>query len=400
MRLGNIQFNRLEFAGSLGDLGTLLPLALGMIMVNGLNPAGVFWAVGLFYILAGSYYRTPIAVQPMKVVAAFAIAHASSKQEIQIAAMLMAVVMLTFGSTNLINWVREVVPKAVIRGVQVCTGLVLATKGVSFIMGTTSFQKMLGFAEPYLGLQSIGPLPIGIFLGIIFALLTFRFINSRKYPAGLLLVCGGLLAGLLFGGWRLLSGIDLGLHGPELFPYGWPDFSVIGGVFLTMILPQTPMTVGNAVIAYSDLSSNYFPEEGPRATPKALCISMGLANILALIFGGMPMCHGAGGLAAHYRFGARTAGSNYFIGGLFILLALLLGTSAVGAIRLMPFSVLGVLLIFSGLELCMNVLDITERKGMFVIFLMIAATLASNLAVAFILGLIVARTLRNPKLAI
>lgn len=400
MGLGTVRFDRMELAGSLGDLGTLLPLALGMIMINGLNPAGVFWAVGLFYILAGTYYRTPIAVQPMKVVAAFAIAHASSKQEIQVAAMLMALVMFTFGATNLIDWIRRVVPTAVIRGVQVCTGLILAAKGVSFITGTSGFQKILGSGEPYLSLQTIGPLPIGIILGIVFAFLTFRFINNRKYPAGLILILSGLFVGLVLGGWKLLSGISFGLHAPEFFPYGWPDLSVIGGVFLTMVLPQSPMTIGNAVIAYSDLSANYFPESARRATPKALCLSMGMANVLALLFGGMPMCHGAGGLAAHFRFGARTAGSNYIIGGLFVLLALLLGTSAAEAVRLLPFSVLGVLLVFSGLELCLNLMDITERKGMFVIFFMVAATLAANLAVAFIAGLFVARILRNPNLTV
>ncbi len=400
MHFGSVRFDRMEIAGSLGDLGTLLPLALGMIMVNGLSPAGVFWAVGLFYILAGTYYRTPIAVQPMKVVAAFAIAHASSRQEIQIAAMLMAIVMFIFGATNLIDWVRRVVPKAVVRGVQVCTGLILATKGISFIVGTSSFQKMLQNSEPYLAVQSLGPLPIGIILGVLFAILTFRFINSRKYPAGLLLILGGLFIGLLLGGWKLLSGITFGLHAPELFPYGWPDLSVIGGVFLTMVLPQTPMTIGNAVIAYSDLSASYFPENGRLATPRALCLSMGMANVLALFLGGMPMCHGAGGLAAHFRFGARTAGSNYIIGGMFVLLALLLGTSSTEVVRLLPFSVLGVLLVFSGLELCLNIMDLNERKGMFVVFFMVAATLASNLAVAFIVGLFVARTLRRQSLAV
>ncbi len=400
MHLGSIRFDRMEIAGSLGDLGTLLPLALGMIMINGLSPAGVFWSAGLFYILAGTYFRTPIAVQPMKVVAAFAIAHASSRQEIQIAAMLMAVVMFLFGATNLIDWVRRVVPKAVVRGVQVCTGLILATKGVSFIVGTSSFQKMLHTAEPYLAVQSLGPLPIGIILGILFALLTFRFINSRKYPAGLLLILGGLFVGLLLGGWKMLSGINFGLHAPDLFPYGWPDFSVIGGVFLTMVLPQAPMTIGNAVIAYSDLSASYFPESARTATPKALCMSMGMANVLSLFLGGMPMCHGAGGLAAHFRFGARTAGSNYIIGGMFVLLALLLGTSSTEVVRLLPFSVLGVLLVFSGLELCLSIMDLNERKGMFVVFFMVAATMASNLAVAFIVGLFVARTLRKPSLAV
>jgi len=70
------RFNRTEFAGSLGDLGTLLPLSMGMIMINGISPSGLFLSIGLFYIISGMYYGITVSVQPMKIIGAYAVATA------------------------------------------------------------------------------------------------------------------------------------------------------------------------------------------------------------------------------------------------------------------------------------------------------------------------------------
>ena len=93
-------FNRLEFAGSLGDLGTLLPLAIGMIMVNGLDPSGLFLSVGLFYIFTGIYFGITTPVQPMKVIGAYAIATAMTPHQIMASGILMGACLLFIGATG------------------------------------------------------------------------------------------------------------------------------------------------------------------------------------------------------------------------------------------------------------------------------------------------------------
>jgi SulP family sulfate permease len=127
---------------------------------------------------------------------------------------------------------------------------------------------------------------------------------------------------------------------------------------------------------------------------------MSLANFLSFLLGGMPMCHGAGGLASRYRFGARTAGSNLIIGGLFILLSLLLGRHILSLVYLIPMSALGVLLLFAGSQLAMTILDMKERKDLFVPLLILGITLASNLAVGFLAGIVLAYVLRSGRLSV
>ena len=112
------KFSRLEFAGSLGDLGTLLPLGIGMIMINGLNPGGVFFAVGIFYIFSGLYYGITVPVQPMKVIGAYAIAMGLSASQVVASGALIGLFLLIIGGTGAVTFIGKYTPKAVIRGVQ------------------------------------------------------------------------------------------------------------------------------------------------------------------------------------------------------------------------------------------------------------------------------------------
>ena len=160
------------------------------------------------------------------------------------------------------------------------------------------------------------------------------------------------------------------------------------------------MTLGNAIIAYADLSKTYFGDDSRRVTYRAACFSMALANFFSFAIGGMPLCHGAGGLAAHYRFGARTAGSNLMIGAIFVLLALLLGRGSLAVIHLLPLSILGTLLFFAGGQLAMTIADLTERKDLFVCLAILGITLASNLAAGFLTGVIIAGLLKIESLRV
>jgi SulP family sulfate permease len=160
------------------------------------------------------------------------------------------------------------------------------------------------------------------------------------------------------------------------------------------------MTIGNAIIANTDLAHEYFAERARRVTNRSVSISQGLANLGSFLLGGMPMCHGAGGLAAHYRFGARTAGSNLYVGGTVLVLALTLGESIVGVLRFLPLSILGVLLTFAGLQLALMIQDLRDRKDLFVAIFMLGLTLAFNLAVAFVVGIIVAYAVKSPRIGL
>ena len=394
------KFNRLEFAGSLGDLGTLLPLAIGMIMLCGLHPSGLFFAVGLSYLFAGFYYGIPVPIQPMKVIAAYAVAMGLSASQVLASGALMGLFLLVIGGTGAVTLIGKYTPKSVIRGVQFSTGTLLVVQGVKFILGTSSFQILQGAAEPYLRLQTLGPVPFGIVIGIVAVILTLLFLDSKRLPAGLLVVSGGLVVGLIFGTHEGFDQFRLGLHFPPIFPYGMTTWVDLSFALLVLVLPQIPMTLGNAVIANADLSREYFGKDSERVTHRALCISQALANFLSFIVGGMPLCHGAGGLAAQYRFGARTAGANIMIGSIFLILALFLGKHSLTLIYLLPLSVLGVLLIFAGAQLALTIIDLREKEELFVALAMLGITLATNLAAGFIVGFSLAYALKSDKLSI
>ncbi len=396
----HFKISRMEFAGSLGDLGTLLPLSVGMILINNLSPSGIFLGVGLFYILSGIYFKVTTPVEPMKVISAYAIATGISASQIQASCLWVFILLIIIGSTGLINVIRRYVPKSVIRGVQLSTGLLLLSQGVRLMLGTSSFQIIQNAAEPSLMIQHFGFLPVGLVLGPILGLLALFLLDNKRLPAAIVIIGFGILVGLVLGNHEGWNHLEIGFNPPLLLPYGLPTVNDFSFALLILILPQIPMTIGNAVVANVDLASQYFPKECNRVTGKALCISMAIANLGSFLIGGMPMCHGAGGLASRYRFGARTAGSNLIIGGFFLMIALLFGDQLLPIINILPFSVLGVLLVFAGIQLALTVIDIQTRKELFVVVLIVGITLASNLAAGFLTGIAAAGILRWHRLSV
>jgi len=396
-----LRFDRHELAGSLGDLGTLLPLAIGLIQINGLDATAVLLMVGLYFLASGAYFGITMPVQPMKVVSAYAIAAALEPTVITTSGFLLGVLLMALALTSAIDAIGTLVPKPVIRGVQLSTGVLLLSKGVHFIVGDSEFQTARGAAEPFLDVQSIGPVPIGVVLGAVAFTLIFLLLRNKVAPAALVVVIGGLATGLALGGLRALSGLSLGINLPTFLPYGTPTSAEVVVALTVLALPQVPMTIGNAVLAQADLTKEYFGEAGARrSTPRALTLSMGLANLASALVGGMPMCHGAGGLAAHYQFGARTAGSNIIIGTIFVAVAITLGSGASHLLGLLPLSVLGALLAYAGVQLALVILDVTERRDLFVVVMLLGISLATNLAVGFVVGIILAYALRHPRVEV
>ncbi len=393
-------FNRMEFAGSLGDLGTILPLAIGMIMVNGLDSSGIFLSVGLFYIFTGIYFGITTPVQPMKVIGAYAIATAMTPHQIMASGILMGVCLLFIGATGAITLIEKYIPKATVRGVQLSTGTLLMAEGVKFMVGKTKLQLLHQMAEPYLIVQHVGPVSAGLIIGVVGSLLTLLLLENKKIPAGLVIVCFGIFIGLVIGTREGVGELGPGFYLPAILPLGFPEGADFTFALLALVIPQMPMTLGNAVIADMDLSINYFGDAARRVTGRALCISMALGNFLSAMLGGMPLCHGAGGLAAHYRFGARSAGSNLIIGGIFIVFTLTFGNQVLVLLKLIPMAILGVLLLFAGSQLALTILDVKERKEMFVVVTILGITLASNLAAGFMAGIVLAYLLRSEKLTV
>ncbi|WP_419785030.1 putative sulfate/molybdate transporter [Pseudodesulfovibrio sp.] len=394
-----IRLNRYELAGSLGDLGVLLPMAAGLIMVNGMAPQRLFLGVGLFYIAAGLYFRTTVPVQPMKVISSMAIAMALPKEQIFVAGLLMGVMLLIIGLTGTMARLARYIPRPVVRGVQLSTGLLLMAQGARFAMGTSSFQIANHAAEPFLAVQTLGPVPLNWLLAAVAFVATFFLLDSRKVPAALVVVAFGVATGIILsngGGEPFEEASAL----PAFLPEGLPSLATFSTALFVLALPQLPMTLGNAVVANADLAQELFGKDAVKTTNRSLCLSMGLANIGSFLIGGMPMCHGAGGLATHYRFGARSSGSNLFIGVVFAGLALLLGEQSGVIARMIPMSVLGVLLFFGGGQLALTVQDMKERSDLFVCLSIAAVTLASNLALGYVVGAAIHWALKSGRVQV
>ena len=399
MEIRGFKFNRLEFAGSLGDLGVLLPLAVGLIAITGLNATVVLTSVGLLYIATGLYYRLPVPVQPLKVVAAVTIAAAIGKTKIT--PEVMGATGITFGAlllilawTGLLKKLETLFTKPVIRGIQVGLGLLLAIGGIKYIA-----EPRLFLSAPEGHAIALWGVPVNLIIGIIAATAALFLLSSVRFPAALVLVVGGIIIGLLFGVWRNAP-FSIGPEPAKIVVPAAKDF--ITALFV-LVIPQFPLSLGNAIIGMSDTACTLFGKNDltKRSSSRSFATSMGIANIAVGIFAGMPMCHGAGGLAAHYRFGARTGGSNLMIGAVFVILGLVFGRVSLALLTIIPYGVLGALLLYAGLELTGTIKDVTDPKDLFVVFLIIGIALATtNMAIAFFVGIIVEALMKRGKVII
>ncbi len=384
MNIGSCRFDRVEFAGSLGDLGTLIPLSIALITITHLSFSTIFLLVGLFYLVTGLYYRLPIPVQPLKVVSAIAIAFPDkiTLPVMSAAGLLFAAILILLAVTGIIDRLARFFTRPIVRGIQLGLGFILIMKGIVFIRRPELFPRAMTVSPALAGVS------VNLLIGLAAVILVLFLLSNRRFPAALVLVAAGLIIGLPFGS---LQGMRPGL-GPTpitlLHPRGG-DF--LAALFL-LVIPQIPLTIGNAIIGTADTAKTLFGagEKTRKVSNRSLSLSMGLANIPVGLLGGMPMCHGAGGLAAHYRFGARTGGANIMIGLLFLVIALLLGRPGIVLLSSIPNAVLGVLLLFAGLELALLVRDLRERQDLFIAFLIAGIGLATtNMSIAFAAGILV-----------
>lgn len=360
------RFDRMEWAGAFGDLGTLIPFVVAYISVLRLDPFGVLFAFGISMAIAGAYYRTPFPVQPMKAVGAVAATQAAQTAVITPAAVYSAglvtgIIWLLLGLTGTASRVAKLVSRPVVIGIVLGLGMGFMLEGVK-MMATDGVVAALGLGG------------------------TLLLLTNRSIPAMfLLLVFGAVYA--LFRNPELasaLSGVALEFRLPRfaLADITWHDF-VIGAVFLA--LPQLPLTLGNAVIAIREENNRLFPDRP--VSEKGVATSTGLLNLFGATVGGVPMCHGAGGMAGHVAFGARTGGALIILGTTLLLLALFFSNSVIALFKVFPPAVLGVILFLTGSQLALGSCDFSKNKGERFVTLVTAGLAIWNVGIAFLAGM-------------
>ncbi|MBI2329635.1 MAG: hypothetical protein HYU85_08425 [Chloroflexi bacterium] len=362
MRLRDFEFNLHELAGSMGDFGTLLPLAIGYFVVNGLSPAGLLVMMGLANIVTGVVYRLPMPIEPKKVLAVVAISQRWSPSLIYAAGFGSGLIWLVLAFTGLIQKIAAITPGSVVRGIQVALGILLAIEG--FKMVST-----------------------GWILGAVSIIIVILLRKSRYAPAAILL----MVLGIAIVGFRgeLSGAIKLGFTLPPLTIFSLPE--IWQGLVLAGFA-QVALTATNAVIATSALIKEYWPDKP--VPEKKLALNMGIMNVVVPFFGGMPMCHGAGGLAGQYYFGARTGGTNIIEGVIEISLGLFLASSIARLFSLFPQSIIGAMLLLVGIELTKFMRNIRLRETP-ILALTVGVSLLANMALGFIVAVGVYHILRK-----
>lgn len=359
------RFDRMELAGAFGDLGTLIPFVVAYIGVLKMDPFGILLSFGIAMLVCGFVYRTPIPVQPMK--AAGAIATTQAAQTITItpamvhgASLVTGLIWLALGLTGTAHRVANLVKRPIVIGIVLGLGFGFMIEGA----------KMM--AQNW-------------WIGGAALLVTCVLLTNRAVPAMFLLLGFGAAYGLIADPALLeaLRNVRIEPRLPSFALGGLTlDDLLIGTLFLA--LPQVPLTLGNAVIAITEENNRLFPQrpvsEGRIAT------STGLMNVLGAGLGGVPMCHGAGGMAGHVRFGARTGGALIMLGAVLLVIAVFLSGSLEILLRLFPPSILGVILFLTGAQLALGSCDISKHKGERFVTLATAALAVWNVGIAFIVG--------------
>jgi MFS superfamily sulfate permease-like transporter len=370
-RLGKNKYDYIELAGAFGDLGTFIPFVVGYIVVMKIDPLGILFMFGLSELLVGLYYKTPVPVQPMKAIGGAAIASGGAISAGMVCgAGLFTGIFWTFaGASKTVNVATKLAAKPITRGIVLGLGLLFVTQGLKMMLET-----------PWLAA-----------IGLV---VTYFLLSKPKFPAMFaLLIIGGAAAVILdpeLAG--KVASMRPAFRMPEfsLAHMTWQDF--LKGIYI-LAIPQIPLTIGNAVIAVRAENNELFPDRP--ISDRMVSVSQGLINLLSAPFGGIPMCHGAGGMAGHVRFGARTGGSLVMLGAIMLALALFFSQSIGILFEAFPKAVLGVILFFAGTELAITTRDIGGKKEDVYVMLVVAGVAMWNMGAAFLAGIILYQLLQR-----
>jgi predicted benzoate:H+ symporter BenE len=363
MRLWGNDYNKMEFAGAFGDLGTLIPFVVGYITLNKMDPLGILVAFGVFKIFVGLYFRTPVPIQPMKAIGGMAIAHAGSITPGMIwgSGIFTGLFWLLMGLTGAITWIEKITTKPVVRGIMLGLGLSFVVEGLNMMKGA-----------PWIALGGV--------------IITLLLLNSKRFPAMLCLLAYGIAVAFIQKPELIeeLSNLSIRFRLPEL-TFGRISWKELLSGFVILGLPQAPLTLGNAIIGTVAENNQYFPDR--KVTAKTISLDHGFMNLISAWIGGIPLCHGAGGMAGHIRFGARTGGALVILGLIVLLTGLFLSDSVALLFQVFPRPILGVILFFAGVELALVVRDIKMKTQNLFVLLVTAGTAMWNMGVAYLAGL-------------
>jgi hypothetical protein len=330
-----------------------------------LDAFGVLFSFGLAMVICGLVYRTPFPVQPMKAIGAVATTQAAqtftvTAGAVYAASLVSGAIWLLLGLTGTAQKVASLIGRPVVVGIILGLGFGFMLNGVKMMADNW-----------WIG---------GIALGG-----TLLLLSNRRMPAMFLLLIFGGAAGIIADPTLVeqLGAIAVEPRLPSfaLAGIGWSDL-VLGTVFLA--LPQVPLTMGNAIIAITEENNQLFPDRP--VTQQRVAVSTGLLNLGSAVLGGIPMCHGAGGMAGHVRFGARTGGAPIILGTILLLLALFFSSSISTLLRVFPPAILGVILFLTGAQLALGACDISKDKGERFATVVTAALAIWNVGIAFVVG--------------
>ena len=368
------RYDRAEWAGAFGDLGTLLPFVLAYIAVLKVDPLGILLGFGVSMIAVGGYYKTPVPVQPMKAVGAVAVTQAAqvvtiTPQAVFASGLATGLIWLALGASGLAQKLSDLVPRPITIGIVLGLGFAFMLEGLKMMAG--------------------GWIVAGIGLALTLLLLT-----NRVVPAMLVLLAFGAGAALVGepGLVDRLAVVRPQFHLPSfaLASLTWTD-ALAGVAFLA--LPQLPLTFGNAILALKEENNRLFPDR--QVSEKTVSVSTGLMNLFGSAVGGVPMCHGAGGMAGHTRFGARTGGAVVILGIILCVVALFFSGSVTTLLQVFPVPVLGVVLFLTGAQLALGSCDFSKRKDERFATLVTAACSMWNVGLGFALGWLLLSALRR-----
>jgi SulP family sulfate permease len=359
-----------EAAGAVADLGVMVPLVAALVLVNGLDAGSILVCAGLLVIGSGLVFRIPFPVQPLKALTAVAVAQQLSPDVIHAAGLEIAAFLLLLSVHRVADLVSRVFTRPVVRALQLGVGVLLSITAVKLVASPPAV---------FTGVPAT-PWPWVLMAGS-FALVIVAARRGQHWIALVLLATGVLAA------W-LTASPEVGSPALTLPHLSVPPVAAFGTAFFLLVVPQLPLTFGNAVVAVNDLAHERFGKAARRVSPSGVCLSAGMGNLVSGVLGGMPMCHGSGGLTAHTRLGARTAGMNLLLGTAFLVLGLALAAQIPVLLGLLPVWALAAFLAYAGLRHAWLVADM---RGADLVIAVVAGALGAwmgNLAVTAGLALL------------
>ncbi len=372
-----VRFDRNEFSGAFGDIGTDFPLVVGMILVGGLDAANVLILFGAMQIFAGLTYGIPMPAQPLKVMAVLVITSGGqiTGPILYGGGLAIGAIMLLLTASGLIDALARAIPKCVIRGIQFGLGLKLAHMALQYMQGT----GQAGFGQEQ-------RLHAYILATLAFAL-TLSLMGNRKIPPAPFVILLGVVYALIFKTDAHTFQDNVRFAVPSFQAPGWED---IWQGFYLLALAQIPLSLGNSILATRQVAQDLFPDRAPSVRKIGLTYS--LMNLVSPFFGGIPTCHGSGGMVGHHAFGARTGGSGVLYGSFYLVLGLVFSPGFSKLIQFFPLPVLGVILLFEGLYLMRMIRDLTDTSKRFAIALLVGL-IAFGLPYGYVIGLVVGTVL-------